>query len=114
MKRLTIAFLIGVCLLAQTAPRTVSAQVVNVVNTSALAVYNNLDDATTWQCYIRSSSTPQVFTLTLPDSTTIEVPSGQTFTLRSKKKIPVGAEVFRAQSATSAAVLQVIFFQEYN
>jgi hypothetical protein len=90
----------------------VSARAIAITNTITTPIYCPLKDATTVQVYIRPSSTAQIFTLTFPDNTTVEVPSGNNFTLRISAGMKVTDVIFSAQTATSGAVLQVVGFKE--
>lgn len=92
--------------------RYVSARSVSITNTVATPIYCPLEGATVVQVYIKGSSTAQIYTLTLADTTTVEVPSGNTFTLRVSQGMNATNVIFSAQTATSAAVLQVVGFKE--
>lgn len=92
--------------------KLISARTVAVINTSTTNIQCPLEGATVIQVYIRPSSTAQVFTVTLTDTSTIEVPSGATFTLRSATSLKVNEVCFSVQTATGSANLQVVGIKE--
>ncbi|SRR5260370_15939548 len=92
--------------------RLISGQSVSINQTTAVNIIASLQGATTVQCYIKGSSTAQIFTLTLTDGSTIEVPSGATFTFRSAVPLNATDIVYTAKTATSSAVLQVVSIRE--
>ena len=91
-----------------------NASTVNVTNGSYTAVTTPLDGATTIQVYIRPSSTAQAFTVKLPNDTTIEVPSGNSFTVSFKAPTGIGTSdtLFSVQTGTGSAVLQVVAWRD--
>lgn len=92
--------------------RLYSARAITVTNTGLTSVYCPLHGATVVQVYIRPSSSAQIFTLTLPDGTSVEVPSGNTFTVRVAAGLLITDKLFDVQTATGTAVLQVVGFKE--
>lgn len=90
----------------------INAQALTVSNTTNTPVRAQLQGATSVQMYIRPSSTAQIFTVTLADTTTIEVPSGASYTLRSATPFSSSDQICTIQTATSSAVLQVISTRE--
>lgn len=92
-----------------------SAQAVTVNNSTATTITTGgLANTTTVQMFIRGSSTAQIFTLTLPDATTIEVPSGGTLTLRVGTNLAGGSTIGTVLTGTGSAVLQVISLREFK
>lgn len=90
----------------------ISAAAIEVNSSTATTISCNLGNTTTVQMYIRPSSSAQVFTLALPNGTTVEVPSGGTLTLRSAQNLQAGDTIGTVITGTGAATLQVIFFRE--
>lgn len=90
----------------------VSARAVSVNNTTQTPIFSPLEGATTVQVYIRPSSTAQVFTITFPNGTAAEVPSGNSFTFRFGTTLRAIDQLGTVQTATGAAVLQVVGFRE--
>lgn len=90
----------------------ISAQAITCNNSTATTIFTFLNNTTTVQIFVRSTSTAQAFTLTLPDSTTIEVPSGATLTLRFGGNLSSGSTIGTIITATGSAVLQVITMRE--
>ena len=89
-----------------------SAQAITVNNSTATAIAAGIANTTTVQMYIRPSSTAQIFTLTFPNGTAVEVPSGATLTLRLGTNLVAGDAIGTVLTATGSAVLQVIYFRE--
>lgn len=90
----------------------VRSSTVAVTNGSATNITCPLANAAVVQVYIKPSSSAQVYTIILPNAETIEVPSGQIFTMRIVDKLSSGQVIFAVQTATSSANLQVIAFRE--
>jgi len=110
--KLILGLLLGWMLVAADLRQLVSARAVAVSNSTNTPIYSPLEGATTVQVYIRPSSTAQIFTVTLPDGTTAEVPSGNSFTFRFGTTLKATDQLGTVQTATGAAVLQVIGFKE--
>lgn len=86
-----------------------SAQTFNVTNSAATTITCPLDRANFVQIYIRESSTEQIFTLTLPNGTTVEIPSGATYEIGPLRlELAAGQTVGTVTTATGAAVLQLV------
>jgi hypothetical protein len=90
----------------------VSAQALAINTAPAVPIIAQLNNTTTVQMYIRGSSTAQIFTVTLVDGTTIEVPSGATLTLKFASNLLAADRIGTVVSATGACVLQVISIRE--
>lgn len=108
-------------LLLLTAPLTpadltkvVSARTISVTNGSQTDILCPLPGARMVQVFIPPSGTDQVYTITLEDTTTVEIPSGGIFTLRSKQKMKASDRVFQIQTATGTTDLQVIGMSELD
>lgn len=110
--KIVLLALLALSALAADLRTLVSARAISITNTGATPIFSPLEGATAVQVYIRPSSSAQVFTLTLVDGTTVEVPSGNTFTLRVGASLRLSDRLFNAQTATSTAVLQVVGFRE--
>lgn len=101
-------------------PAHAQLTIANYVRSATVAVNNSsptnvtcpLANAAVIQVYIKPSSTAQVYTITFPNAETIEVPSGQIFTMRIVDRLAASQVVFAVQTATSSANLQVIAFRE--
>lgn len=91
--------------------RYASSTIVNVNNTNNAPVLCPLEGARMVQVYIRASSTAQAYNVTLNDGSIVEVPSGGYFTLQITDGINASQQVFRVQTSTSSAVLQVLAFR---
>ena len=92
--------------------KLVSARSVSISVSGVTPIYCPLEGATAVQVYIKPSSTAQIFTLTFPNGTTAEIPSGNSFTLRVGVPMSTRDILFSAQTASSSAVLQVVGFKE--
>jgi hypothetical protein len=90
----------------------VSAQALAINTTPAVPVNAGLNNTTTVQMYVRTSGTAQIFTLTLVDGTTIEVPSGAVLTLKFASNLLAADRIGTVVSATGACTLQVVSMRE--
>ena len=112
--RFTLLLLLVLPLAAADLTKVVSARTISVTNGSQTGILCPLDGARMVQVFIPPSGTEQVYTVTLEDTTTVEIPSGGIFTLRSKQKIKASDRVFQIQTATGTTDIQVIGMSELD
>ncbi len=106
----------GLCLLASSWATNInefaSATAITVNNSTATNITTGLKNTTTIQMFIRSTSTAQAFTFSFPNGNAVEVPSGATLTLRIGGNLAAGDAIGSVITASSSAVMQLMFFRE--
>lgn len=112
MKKLLLASLLALSAFSADLRFLVSAQAVTINNTTAVTIRAGLANTTNLQMYVRQSSTAQTVTLTLPDTTTIEIPSGGTLAFKFASNLNSGDIIGTVISGTGSCVLQVISTRE--
>lgn len=113
MKRLATTLLLLVSSLwATNVGQYVSGQFVSVNNSTATTLRNNLASATTVQLYLDPAGTAQIFTLTLPNGTTIKVPSGAVLTLRFATNLNSNDTLGTVITATGTISMQIVCLRE--
>lgn len=114
MKTLFLAILLAAHAAAVDVRTLISATALTVNNSTATTIRAGLQNTTTIQMYVKGSGTAQIYTLTLPDSTTIEVPSSGILTLRFATPLANGDIVGTILTATGSTAFQVISMREYK
>lgn len=107
MKKVAVA-LLAVSLWAADVGQYYLGQSITVNNSTAVAINVGLQNATTVQLYISPASTAQTFTLTLPNGSSIPVPSGGQLTLPFNTRMNAGDRIGTVVTGTGSATLVVI------